>query len=364
MSGSPSYSARSLWKLIPGFAISGFFLWRVLRDLKMDRLHSLRLAHPAWIAVLVFFFLADYGLRSYRWWFMLRGVHARFGACLRVLMTSLAANNILPFRIGDFMRVFAYAPDVNAPSSTVLSTVLLERLLDIFMLFAFLVVGLHGADANFPPVAVRGHSYGVLRLAEFILVLAAFGLGLLLFGTSLLHRLTQKLVARFGQRARTRKLGEWSVLLFDAVLHLTFAGRIFLLVVTAMVWTSESMVFVAFAKMIGIASQPRGPWIAAALSNLSFLLPSAPGGIGPFEASGKVAMQSQGAHPADAALYALLVHVVTFFAITAIGGIAFLVHRASRKGATKPLAEDLAGLPTGLEVPEEEMPHLEFRKKR
>lgn len=364
LSGSTSHSARNLWKLIPGFAISAFFLWRVLRDLKMDRLRSMRLVHPGWIVVLVFFFLADYGLRGYRWWFMLRSVKARFSACLRVLMTSLAANNILPFRIGDFMRIFAYAPDVNAPSSTVLSTVLLERLLDIFMLFAFLVIGLHGADANFPPVAVRGHSYGVLRLAEFILVLAALGLGLLLFGTHLLHRFTQKLVARFGQRPRTQKLGEWSVLLFDAVLHLSFPGRVWLLAVTAMVWTSESMLFVAFAKMIGIVSHPRGPWIAAALSNLSFLLPSAPGGVGPFEASGKVAMQSQGAHPGDAALYALLVHLVTWIAITLIGGIAFLVHRASRKGLIKPLVEDLAALPNGMEVPPEDLPQLEFPNTR
>jgi uncharacterized protein (TIRG00374 family) len=326
----------------------------------MDRLRSMRLVHPAWIAVLVVFFIADYGLRGYRWWFMLRSVQARFSACLRVLMTSLAANNILPFRIGDFMRIFAYAPDVNAPSSTVLSTVLLERLLDIFMLFAFLVIGLHGADANFPPIAVRGHSYGVLRLAEFILVLAALGLGLLLFGTRLLHRITARMVARFGRHPRTHKLGEWAVLLFDAVLHLSFAGRVWLLVVTAMVWTSESMVFVAFAKIIAIYSLPRGPWIAAALSNLSFLLPSAPGGIGPFEASGKVAMQSQGALASDAALYALLVHVVTFVAITSIGGVAFLVHRAARKGVAKPLTEDLAELPTGLEVPKADLPHLEF----
>ena len=360
LSGSPSHSARNLWKLIPGFGISAFFLWRVLRALNMDRLRSMRLVHPAWIAVLVFFFLADYGLRGYRWWFMLRSVKARLGACMRVLMTSLAANNILPFRIGDFMRIFAYAPDVNAPSSTVLSTVLLERLLDIFMLFAFLVVGLHGADANFPPVAVRGHSYGVLRLAEFILVVAALGLGLLLFGTALLHRITKKLVAKFGQHPRTHKLGEWSVLLFDAVLHLSFAGRVWLLVVTAMVWASESMVFVSFAKMIAIPSLPRGPWIAAALSNLSFLLPSAPGGIGPFEASGKVAMQSQGAIASDAALYALLVHVVTFVAITAIGGIAFLVHRTARKGENKPLTEDLAALPSDLEVPEQDLPNLNF----
>ena len=75
-------------------------------------------------------------------------------------------------------------------------------------------------------------------------------------------------------------------------------------------------------------------------------------------------MQSQGAIASDAALFALLVHVVTFIAITSIGGIAFLAHRAARKGATKPLKEDLAALPTDLEVPDEDLPRLKFPETR
>ena len=199
---------KDLWKLLPGLAISAFFLWRTVRSIHVNDLRSMQLQSPAWILGLVVFFVADYALRSYRWWYMLRSFHARYIACARVLLTSLAANNILPFRVGDFMRIFAYAPDVNTPPSTVLSTVLLERLLDTVMLFAFLVIGLTGADSNFPPVAIKGHSFGVLKAAGFVLILAACGLGLLLFGTRLLHRLTQKIIGRFGQGPRVVKLGE------------------------------------------------------------------------------------------------------------------------------------------------------------
>ena len=92
--------------------------------------------------------------------------------------------------------------------------------------------------------------------------------------------------------------------------------------------------------MIGLASGPRGPWLAEALSNLSFLVPSAPGGIGPFEASAKLAMQSQGVEAGGAAVYALLVHVVVFFAVPCVGGIAFVMHRKERGAATTPLAEE------------------------
>ena len=123
------------------------------------------------------------------------------------------------------------------------------------------------------------------------------------------------------------------------MLKLSFAGRVWLLILTAVVWACESMVFVSCAKMIGAASGPRGPWLAGSLSNLSFLIPSAPGGIGPFEASAKVAMQSQGATAADAALYALLVHVIIFFAISAVGGAGMIVHRVRRSGVAKLIEE-------------------------
>ncbi len=312
----------------------------------------MRLVAPVWIAVLLAFLVADYAIRGYRWWYMLRVFQARYISCVRVLLTSLAANNFLPFRIGDFMRIFAYAPDVNAPSSAVLSTVILERLLDIFMLFGFLVLGLSGADSNFPPLALHGHSMGILPLARVIFVIAGIGLGLLLFGTHLLHGIVEKLVARFGNHPRTKKLGEWASLLFDAVLHLSFGGRVWLVILTAGVWSCESVVFLSCARMIGLITGPRAPFLAASLSNLSFLLPSAPGGIGPFDASAALAMRTQGIGASDAGLYALLVHVILWFLITGVGGIGFLVHRAHRGAMSKPLKEDLAALPAEYDLPE------------
>jgi uncharacterized protein (TIRG00374 family) len=344
--------SRNAWKLIPGFAISAFFLWKTLQSIRWEQFHALRLAQPLWLVAIFVALSADYGLRAYRWWCMLRGNNAKFSACFRVLLTSLAANNILPFRIGDFMRIFAYAPDVNAPSSTVLSTVVLERLLDIFMLFAFLLIFLTHDTVKLAPMHIHGHIVGIYPLAAAILLVAAVGLGLLLFGTHLLHSMTQWLVAKFGQHPRMAKVNEWAVLLFDAVLRMSFVSRVWLVVLTAMVWTCEGMVFVSTAKAIGLESAYRGPWLAATLSNLSFLLPSAPGGIGPFEASAKLAMETHGVDAGSAAVYALLVHVIVFFAVTTVGGIGFLMHRKERGAATKPIVEDLAALPKEIELGE------------
>ena len=352
MSEASASNSHRIWKLIPGFAISGYFLWSTLRSIRWDQLRALRVVHPLWLVGIVLAVCLGYTLRAYRWWCMLRGNHARFSACFRVLFTSLAANNILPFRVGDFMRIFAYAPDVNASSSTVLSTVILERLLDIFMLFAFLVIFLTGDTVKLAPVTVHGHIFGVYPLAAFILLVAGIGLGLLLFGTGLLHGLTKWLVAKFGQHPRMAKINEFALLLFDAVLRMSFMRRVWLVVVTAMLWTCEGVIFLSTARAIGLVSAPRGPWLAETLSNLSFLLPSAPGGIGPFEASAKLAMQTHGVDAPAAALYALLVHVIVFFAVTGVGGVAFLLHRRERGAATRPLTDSLATLPQDIDVVE------------
>ncbi|MFN2975776.1 lysylphosphatidylglycerol synthase transmembrane domain-containing protein [Terriglobus aquaticus] len=340
---------REIWKLIPGFGISGFFLWRTIRGIHYDDLRALHLVHPVWIVGMTLFLVGSYTLRIYRWWFMLRrSGAASFAVCSRVLLTSFAANNVLPFRIGDFLRVFTYANDLNASSSTILSTVILERLLDIFTLLLFLVGLLVHAAHALPPVLVRGHSLNVLHFAEPVLLVVALGLVLLLFGASLLQRMVEALVRRMPGGARTEKVQRWALLLFDSVLKLSFAGRMFLLVSSVAVWLCEGMIFVSIARMLDIAVLPRGPWLAVTLSNLGFLIPSSPGAIGVYENFCKAAMTSQGAAPGISGLYGILVHVVVFFSVTIAGGIAFLAHRVARGAATRPLRDDLAELPSEL----------------
>lgn len=345
MSQKPSSNASRYWKLIPGLLISAFFLWRTLRGFHLDELRSVRFGHPVWILGVLGFISFDYGIRSYRWWLMLRRYNARFTACFRVLLTSLAANNILPFRIGDFLRIFAYAPDVNASSSAVLSTVVLERLLDTVMLLGFFAVAVSGLESHFG--AFSFHGYGITETVRVALVFAAFCLCLLLFGTRLLHALVQKLVVRFGTHPRTRSLGEWAEQLFDAVLHIPFPVRLLLVLLTAGVWSFEGLMFYSLAQLLGLETF-HGSMLASILSNLSFLLPSAPGGIGPFEASAKLAMESYGVATSLAIVYALFVHFVIFMIINIVGGIGFLINRKEHGG--KSLTQELETLPPEADV--------------
>src|SRR6202040_2053652 len=134
---------RNLVKTIPGLLLSAFFLWYTFRGISFNQILALRVVHPAWILGVLGFTVAGYTLRCVRWSQMMpraqRSIRAHFLVCARVLMTSLAANNILPLRIGDVMRIFTYAGDLGASPSIILSTVILEKLLDIFVLVLMFV---------------------------------------------------------------------------------------------------------------------------------------------------------------------------------------------------------------------------------
>src|ERR1700687_1356364 len=134
-----STRGRNLLKTLPGILISLYFLWYTFHKISFAEVRALRLVHPGWIAGVVLFTAGSYTLRCVRWSRMMRPTGARFGVCARVLMTSLAANNILPLRIGDIMRVFTYAGDLGTAPSVILSTVILEKLLDILILVIMFV---------------------------------------------------------------------------------------------------------------------------------------------------------------------------------------------------------------------------------
>jgi hypothetical protein len=84
-----------------------------------------------------------------------------------------------------------------------------------------------------------------------------------------------------------------------------------------------------------------------AQANLSFLIPSSPGGIGPFEWACKDALVRHGASAAHAGLFGLMIHLWLLFSLTATGGAMFFAHRLHR-ARRKPLVEELEMLPAEL----------------
>lgn len=327
---------RNLLKTLPGLLISAFFLWYTFRGIAFAQIRVLRLIHPAWIAGVLAFTAGSYTLRCVRWTRMMRSTGARFGVCARVLMTSLAANNILPLRIGDIMRVFTYAADLDASPSVILSTVILEKLLDIFVLVLLFV--------SFMGPGVAPHTR---QLAETLLAISSVGLLVLLVGAAALDAAFRRLFARLPQRPKLAKVENWLLLAVGCIREIGVAGSLLLFFQSIVIWGCEGMIFVSAARTIGLLTDRVGPWQAVSVANLSYLIPSSPGAIGTFEWAVKTSLVSHGAKDGAAALFGLALHAWLLISVTGAGGIIFLIHRAKIHNHT-PLLAEIETLPAEL----------------
>ncbi|MEO8735062.1 MAG: lysylphosphatidylglycerol synthase transmembrane domain-containing protein [Edaphobacter sp.] len=330
---STSVGTRNLLKTVPGFLISAFFLWYTFRGISFSHIRALRITHPAWIIGILAFTFASYTLRCVRWTRMMRSTGARFGVCARVLMTSIAANNILPLRIGDVMRIFTYAPDLGTSPSVILSTVIFEKLLDIFVL-VLLFTAFMGNNVN-------RHSR---MLAEALLAVSSIGLLVLLFGARTLGPVLRRIFARLPQNPKLKKIEHWLFLALDCIRQIGIFGSLLLLLMSAVIWACEGMIFVSAAYLIGLVNGSIGCWQAVSVGNLSYLIPSSPGGIGTFEWAVKTSLVSHGAPEPQAALFSLAIHAWLLVAITGVGGALFFLHRFKTHNH-KPLLEEIETLP-------------------
>jgi glycosyltransferase 2 family protein len=325
-------NGRNLLKTLPGLLISAFFLWYTFRGISFHQILALRPVHPAWILGILAFTAASYTLRCVRWTQMMprgtRTIRAHFTVCARVLMTSLAANNILPLRIGDVMRIFTYADDLEASPSTILSTVILEKLLDIFVL-VLLFVSTVGSIAT-PRLRL---------IANVSLAISTIGLLILLVAARALQPPIQRLFARLPANPKLHKIEHWITLALDATGRLGVLESLLLLVQTVVIWFCEGMIFLSSIVLLGIPVDRIAPWLAVSFANLSYLIPSSPGAIGPFELAVKTSLVNHGASDGQAAIFGLAIHAWLLLSVTGAGALIFLLHRLRAHDHTPILAD-------------------------
>ena len=78
-----------------------------------------------------------YWLKTLRWqWLLAPVAKLTFGQLFPPMLIGFAANNILPAHLGEFVRVFVVRKKYGVPATTVLSTVVLERIFDVLAILA------------------------------------------------------------------------------------------------------------------------------------------------------------------------------------------------------------------------------------
>lgn len=259
--------------LVYGLSL-GCLLW-VYHDFDWRlELPKLARVHWAWILLAVACDVLVYFSQAWRWNILLRPVaRVPFWRSVQAIYIGLFANEVLPLRSGELIRCYLLTVWDKIPFPLVLSSALIERLIDgVWLIFGFAMVSL---TAELP----KEIEIGVWILATVVAVIG----GLVMF--SVFNR-------RFARHMATRH--RWSEQLRMVVegLHAMGRAQSFALAVAA------STVYLAL-QVIPIHAMLQGyglslPWGAAAIVlvvlRLGTVVPGAPGNVGLFHLCGFLAL--------------------------------------------------------------------------
>ena len=299
-----------------GLAVSIVFL--VLLAWQFDlapALAQLQHARPGWLLLALLVLGVDFSLRISRWKLLLHHFNPDLGwrQAAGPFMGSFALNNVVPLRAGDIARAFAFRQQLGCDSGLVTSSLVIERVLDMAALLAFLLLGLalvSNGELNW----VNPASYGLLLLvlASVMLVILAPGwwrsrLEGLQFARSAPGEFVLQVL-----RGLEQYRGTW--------LWIRLIG------LSLLVWALEGCVYLLTCIALGAGTHGGSAWLAMSVGSLSTLLPSSPGYVGTFDYFATLTFSSTGMPEAQAVSVTLLVHLVLWLPITLLGGLYLLRH--------------------------------------
>jgi uncharacterized protein (TIRG00374 family) len=295
---------------ILGILVSAICLiWLVERVNWKNVVETIRNAGPfAWISGSALYLLS-FLPRALRWQWMLKP--AKSLPLIEVaggVVLGFAANNVLPFRLGEVVRAGAISGREKISNTTCLASIFAEKILDGLCLLLALFLSLHflkiSSTSNHLLAWLADGAALVFGIASlFVIVCICWEKQILTIvekRISLAYEFLRKLINAF-HFLKSKKLFVVTFLLSLAV------------------WLIEGAVFAFFLRQMNVdQAAPRG-FFCLAVVNLSILVPAAPGYLGVFQAGAAGAFVTLGLLKSDGVALSLLVQSAQFIPVTIAG---------------------------------------------
>ena len=119
-------------QLLLGIGVSALCVWLSMKDVRFGEvLAALRGANALGFVLVMLVTLGGFWLRAVRWrYFIQAGRPLSMDSLFSSTMIGFMANNVLPFRLGEFVRPWALARRERLSKTTLLATVVVERAVD------------------------------------------------------------------------------------------------------------------------------------------------------------------------------------------------------------------------------------------
>lgn len=309
---------RKYLSLAVGVLISALVMWALFRNIEFSELW--RALHSAnyWLLIpnIVLVIFAMYQ-RAYRWKFMVEPIkEVRYSKLLAATCIGFMANNVLPLRLGEFVRAYSLAyQDKDVSKSSSLGMIFVERM--VFDLAALLII--FGAVIAVASVNITAE----IRTGVFMAIaIALVGLVVVMVMAKTPER-SSRLLTRYlfflpvSYRERLRAV----IVRFSAGLTFVLKPRTFWAVAlhTLLIWLvmgiSNYSVFLAFGFDVPLDAS----YFLLVVVSISILIPSTPGFIGVYHAGTVFTLAQYGIHGERALSFALVLHAAQYIPVTLMG---------------------------------------------
>jgi hypothetical protein len=268
-------------QLLVGVAISVAAVWFSMRGVSVPEVwRALSHSNLLLFGVVMALTLASFWIRALRWRSLLSGaqgptLHSLYSAT----MIGFMANNVLPFRLGEFVRAWALARRERCSTTMVLATVIVERVVDMLTLLAIL-----GVTMLVHPIQANSKAAEFTQAGATSLIVLTVGLTLLLIVLERTPGLARRVVHRLSTRLPERHRGRVAAALDHFVEGLGLFRDLPRLL---WVFLLSFVLFSCFAVALQLSMLAFGihlPWYAGftllVISAFAIMAPAAPGYIG------------------------------------------------------------------------------------
>jgi glycosyltransferase 2 family protein len=325
-------SRNALLRGTLGIAVSVVAIWILVHSVDVGAAFDvLRTASPIWIVVMLASTTIDVGSRGARWRTLLAPIAPLpYRRVLGYTYIGYLANNVLPARLGELYRSHALGEGEGVSRTTVLGTVVVERVVDTVMVVAIAALAV-------VILSVRGvmGTAVLLGLAFVTVLIVVLALGMAAHRLPGMGRITEIVARRPRLLELARRLRE----------GLAVAGHprtvILALLFSAIAWAASTVTFLAAGQAVGVQlTVAQGALLTSGVA-LVTIIPSGPGYVGTFELTAVEIAAGFGIPRDSAFAMGLLVHVM-ILATTSIGGVIAMVARQGRRDRQGTPAADAA----------------------
>lgn len=302
-----------------GLAISaGLIYWSFHSYSFADIWADIQVVQPLPMLLAVVLATLPFALRVPRWKLLLRhedGVSIPTSPMWNAIAIGFAANNTLPLRAGEFLRVAAINRLARVSFASALASIAVERVIDGLVVVTLLGVGLVGGDLPAgDAMAAKAKVIGLTCLAAMAMAIVA----------AWQRQTTLRLLDRILPNGT---FATKFVAFVDRVLQGLGAMRdprraIPVVLWSLIIWTVNALGFFVAFKAFGLDVPFAGALVLQGALVIGIAIPSSPGYFGVMETAISATLVLYGVDREHGLAYALVYHIATFIPITVMGAFA------------------------------------------